>query len=273
MLIYQLTNLATGLSYIGKTGKTLEGRWIQHCADARNGSKNYLHRAIEKYGHDWFLREVVCECPEDEGNLWERFCIVAFGSRAPHGYNMTDGGDGVPGYVFTEEDRKKLGSGLRGKKRPPRSEEWIEKIRTAAINQKLDPVYMEKLRAGCRRNAAENPEWRQKLIADGARRAADPEWHKKVSDGIKKAFQNPEIKARHTAAMTKRSGDGWAEKMAARSANPEWITKQKDGSRRRSENPQWRERCRKGQKLRRDRERFERLLINAPAEYLQPLQY
>lgn len=278
VLIYILTNIITGLSYIGKTGKTLDERWAQHVADARNGSTNYLHRAIEKYGADSFTREVICECSEEDANTYERFCIVAFNTRSPHGYNMTDGGDGVPGYVFTEEDRKKLGSGHRGKKRPPRSEEWKQKLGESVKKHWATPEGQEAFRRGVLKRSA-NPVWKEKLIADGARRASDPEWHKKISDGIKKAYANPEIKARMLAAMAKRE-NGWAEKMAIRSANPKWIAKQKEGAKRRSQTPEWkanhaamcaspeyRAKLSKAQKLRRDRMRFEKYLINAQALY------
>ena len=282
MLIYHITSLVTGLSYVGKTGKTLDARWAQHVSDARNGSTNYLHRAIKKYGSDSFLREIVCECPEDSSNFWESFCILAFSSRSPLGYNMTDGGDGVPGYIFTEEDRQKLGSGLRGKKRPPRSEEWIEKIRASALKQKSNPDYIEKFRAGCKRNAETNLGWKQKLVADGARRASDPNWHAKISEGVRKSLQDPEVQARRAAAMVDRSLNGWAEKMAVRSATPDWVTKQKEGAKRRSQSPEWKaSRARlcadpayramlsKAQKLRNARSRFEKYLANASVLYSQ----
>ena len=37
-LIYKITCLPTGLSYIGKTRSTEQQRWYQHCSDAKRGS-------------------------------------------------------------------------------------------------------------------------------------------------------------------------------------------------------------------------------------------
>ena len=181
---------------------------------------------------------------------------------------MTDGGDGVPGYVFTEEDRKKLGSGLRGKKRPPRSEDWKRKLGESVRNYWATPEGQEALQAGIIKRSA-NLVWREKLILTGRRNSVNPIWRKNISNGVKQALGRPEIKAKMAAVMAERSENGWAEKMAVRSANPEWLEKQKEGSKRRSENPQWHENCRKGQKLRRDRERFERYLLQTPPEFLQ----
>lgn len=65
----------------------------------------------------------------------ERKAIQKFNTRAPNGYNLTDGGDGAPGYKHSDEAREafrqraigrkhsaesnfKKGSGWRGKKRP-----------------------------------------------------------------------------------------------------------------------------------------------------------
>ena len=201
----------------------------------------------------------------------EKFLIAHYG-RKDLGTgilrNLTDGGDGVPGYVFTEEDRKKLGSGLRGKKRPPRSEDWKRKLGESVRNYWATPEGQEALQAGIIKRSA-NLVWREKLILTGRRNSVNPIWRKNISNGVKQALGRPEIKAKMAAVMAERSENGWAEKMAVRSANPEWLEKQKEGSKRRSENPQWHENCRKGQKLRRDRERFERYLLQTPPEFLQ----
>lgn len=256
-IIYILTNILTGLSYVGKTGKTLEDRWERHVADARRGVDTYLYRAMEKYGEGAFVRETICECPDDEGNLWERYCIIAFNTRSPRGYNMTDGGDGVPGYIFTEEDRKKLGSGLRGKKRPPRSEAWKQKLSESG-----------KGKVAWNKGQPWPESTRQKLIEIGKSLYETPERKALIKANLA-LLALPENRAKGLQSRAERYD--WSEEMLKRSANPEWIEKQKLGSKLRSQNPQWHENCRKGQKLRRDRERFERILLNAPIQYVQPL--
>ncbi len=238
MIIYIVRNPITGLSYIGKTTKSLDSRWEQHLADTRNGSTNYFHRAIRKYGTEVFVRELVCECEEVEGNLLERFCIFAFETRTPRGYNMTDGGDGVPGYVFTAEDRKKLGSGWRGKKRPPRSEEWCGKLSKSGKERFTNPEQVAIHKAGTEKRLA-NPAWRENHAKAMAKRSGDPVWQKKWKENIEKLKNHPTWLENVRKASKRKAGPEWSEKMLVRSAKPEWIEKQKQGSRKRSDSYEW----------------------------------
>jgi hypothetical protein len=176
--------------------------------------------------------------------MLEKFCIAAFNTRSPNGYNMTDGGDGVPGYVFTEEDRKKLGSGLRGKKRPPRSKEWKEKLRQASIKNYQNPEINKNFFEGIKRRL-QNEDWVAHNKELGRQRANNPIWKKKISEAIKLAYSRPEVLKNVREAGARRSAAGWSQKMFVRSSNPEWIKKQKEGSRKRSDSPEWKENHRK----------------------------
>lgn len=49
MLVYQSKNLINGDSYHGQTISSLEKRKHEHISAAKNGCKNYFHRAIKKY--------------------------------------------------------------------------------------------------------------------------------------------------------------------------------------------------------------------------------
>ena len=53
-LIYKITCLSTGQSYIGKTRSTQQQKWYQHCSDAKRGSDKALHQAVREYGSDDF---------------------------------------------------------------------------------------------------------------------------------------------------------------------------------------------------------------------------
>jgi len=129
LIVYKITNLFYGTSYIGKTVHSLERRWIQHLSDAIAGSEFYLHRAIRKYGPDSFSKEIICECDSQEQmSEIEKFCIIAFDTKAPSGYNMTDGGDGQSGRRHSQKSRDKIGEAQRGRKLP---EEWRNKISKA----------------------------------------------------------------------------------------------------------------------------------------------
>jgi hypothetical protein len=244
MIIYIVRNLFNGKCYIGKT-KGLDRRWAEHVRDARAGSRNALHRALMKYGKESFSLEVVCEGGESEIDFLESFCIVAFGTRSPDGYNLTDGGDGVIGYVFTAEDRKKLGSGLRGKKRPPMSDEWRENLRTAAIKNWEDPEWAKRcLEANALRS--QDPKWRASLFEAAQKYKNDPVWLENIRKAAKRNAKNPSRRAKMQVHYdNRRSTPEWSEKMTVRSANPEWKKKQKEGAQKRSQSPEWKENHRK----------------------------
>ena len=50
-------------------------------------------------------------------------------------YNLTDGGDGPSGYVYTEEQRKRMGELRRGKKRPNHSKIMKKKNHLQVVNE------------------------------------------------------------------------------------------------------------------------------------------
>lgn len=131
MIVYKITNLTDGSSYIGKTVKSLAARWSNHLSDASAGAPYYLHRAIRKYGKDCFSCEVICECAtEEELNFWEKFCIDVFKTKSPYGYNMTDGGDGQSGRKLSAESRAKISSAQLGRYIPERHREIVRRALT-----------------------------------------------------------------------------------------------------------------------------------------------
>ena len=116
--IYMITNNINGKQYIGKTSTTVEARWRQHVSESyRNVSNSALHRAINKYGEDAFVVSTLLKnIPVERLNHYERLWILKMKSRAPGGYNLTDGGDGVVGYHHTPEMRQHLSRVNKGRK-------------------------------------------------------------------------------------------------------------------------------------------------------------
>lgn len=111
--IYCITNKINGKIYVGYTKSELVDRWDGHVKDSqREGKSSYnriLMSAIRKYGIESFVMEKI----DDAANAWEagekeKFWIKELGSKGKNGYNMTDGGEGVKGWVMTEERRKQL---------------------------------------------------------------------------------------------------------------------------------------------------------------------
>lgn len=117
MLVYLITNKINGKQYVGQTSKTLDARWYDHIKIRLRPSCSYLHSAIDKYGSDNFIVETLATVQtKEEMNFYERALIKALGTKAPHGYNLTDGGDGGAGYVFTDEQRRKVSEAQMGRK-------------------------------------------------------------------------------------------------------------------------------------------------------------
>lgn len=75
---------------------------------------------------------------EEEAFKHEIYMIALFG-RKDLGtgilYNLTNGGDGPSGYVYTEEQRKMMGDKRRGKKRPNHSKIMKERNYLKVINE------------------------------------------------------------------------------------------------------------------------------------------
>ena len=100
-VIYKTTNLINSKIYIGKTTRQDPNYF---------GSGKIIKRAINKYGIDKFKKEIICECcNQKELNKKEKYWIAYFRSICfCTMYNVTDGGEGLSGYVHTEETKKKL---------------------------------------------------------------------------------------------------------------------------------------------------------------------
>lgn len=116
--IYCITNLVNNKKYIGQTSELyLSKRWCQHKISAKNGVNNYLYNAMRKYGEENFQFQVLIhKIPIEKLNFYEMLWIKKINTKAPNGYNLTDGGEGTRGYIPWNK-------GI------PRSQETIEKIK------------------------------------------------------------------------------------------------------------------------------------------------
>jgi len=151
----------SGGRYVGLARNGWRVRWNAHVCEARRGSPAAFHRAIRKYGPDAFTHEVLERMTTEAGaKRAEQLWIRELGTRA-HGYNETDGGDGVHG--LSERARLAIGDRHRGKvvslktralmsaqrlgvRRGPHSAEHRARISAAHVGKKLSEVTREKLR-------------------------------------------------------------------------------------------------------------------------------
>ena len=93
--IYKIENKINGKIYIGKTLKTIEERWREHCKDFQRErcEKRPLYSAMNKYGIENFIVKEVEQCEESVLSEREKYWIEYYGSFK-YGYNATIGGDG-----------------------------------------------------------------------------------------------------------------------------------------------------------------------------------
>ena len=93
--IYKITNDINKKVYVGKTNSSLETRFKQHLIDARKTiSKNRpLYNAINKYGAEHFIIELIEECDSQIENEREQYWIGYY-KGYEEGYNATLGGEG-----------------------------------------------------------------------------------------------------------------------------------------------------------------------------------
>lgn len=91
--IYQITNCLNGKIYIGKTERTIEERFKEHCRASKkiSNEKRPLYSAMRKYGVENFKISLL----EETNNPIEREIYWIQQKRSfKNGYNATLGGDG-----------------------------------------------------------------------------------------------------------------------------------------------------------------------------------
>ena len=105
MIVYKVTNKITEKVYIGITKHSLDHRRKSH--EGNRFHRNYhFYRSMRKHGTDAFVWEVI-----ETVDTWEQaieremYYINEYGSYV-NGYNMTKGGDGGAGAVWTDEMRR-----------------------------------------------------------------------------------------------------------------------------------------------------------------------
>ena len=104
MIVYRLQHRQSGKSYVGITRGELTCRVWKHLH-----ATSLIGRALKKYGLVNFSIKII-----DRATTWRELCwkeklwILLSTSRHPHGYNLTDGGDGVRD--STGEIRRKISS-------------------------------------------------------------------------------------------------------------------------------------------------------------------
>lgn len=106
--IYMTKNKITGKLYIGKHKRTMDPKDIDDSWYL--GSGVLLKKAIAKYGVDNFERNIIYECNSESQLSYMEQVFIAYYNAVDDDtfYNLTKGGEGVIGYVYTDEDKEKM---------------------------------------------------------------------------------------------------------------------------------------------------------------------
>jgi len=105
--VYCMINKINKKKYTGITTYTLPHRFSSHLS-AADPHKGGISGAIAKYGKDNWMIYLI----DDTAKNWDELCnqekyyIKSLRTKAPNGYNLTDGGEGQLGVHLTVEQRK-----------------------------------------------------------------------------------------------------------------------------------------------------------------------
>ena len=231
-LIYALYHPSSFRVYVGKSSSGMF-RPRQH-ADAAN-LRRYAHlprsKWIQSLRKRGFAPEIVVleECVNvDDLNEAERFHIAYFRSLGIPLLNLTDGGDGVNGYQFTDEAREKMSAIRKQKAEDPAErarlaelsrDHWAdeqsrEKKRAERTGKKWSPETRAKIAASLK-GKAKSPEARANMAAAAKARSADPEWRAKQSAAQKISHGTDEARARSSEAAKNQWEESREKQLAA----------------------------------------------------------
>ena len=181
-IIYKTTNLLNNKFYIGKHQcLTLEDGYL--------GSGRALKEAIAKYGKENFKREILFIFNnEADMNLKEKELVTLDLVSDPNCYNLTVGGEGGPTFLgkhHSEQTKQLLHEKRLGKKTGPKSkeqlsrerearyaknggkwfsEETINKLRQAALNNNISKSGKSKTKVIKRSKEEQNKARSEKLL-------------------------------------------------------------------------------------------------------------
>jgi group I intron endonuclease len=136
--IYKITNTQTLDFYIGSAGD-MSARWRRHRWDLRGDHhpNRYLQRSYNKYGHEFFIYEVIETCAEDQLLIREQHYLDTL--KPP--FNIAeDAKSPMKGRKHTEEAKAKISEGCKGITHIVTPEALARLRETRATSGRLKPV-------------------------------------------------------------------------------------------------------------------------------------
>ena len=205
--IYKI-QFPNGKHYIGITTTSLKQRQNQHKQCAKNGDTKCLYNALRKYKIvDTFeLIEI------DTADTLEELCekeiryIAEYNSyyMNGNGYNMTYGGEGTNGYVFTEEDNLKNSEAKKKyyEEHPEKKQQISEALKKYNEN---NPDAIVRNSEAQKKYHKEHPEAREQMSEIKKQYYENnPEARERISESLKQYYENnPDAIVRNSDAQKK----------------------------------------------------------------------
>ena len=172
--IYITTNMVNGMKYLGQ--KKFDRIWKNYL-----GSGAILRKAINKYGKENFVRNIVCICnsPEELNRAEYDLSVFLDVVESPDWYNLCYGGGATNGYKRSDEEKAMLSRIIK------------EKMNTPEVRAKMEIICANRDMSG-----ENNPNYgNHKLAGEN-----NPNYGKKASDEtrrkISEALSNPSEETR-----------------------------------------------------------------------------
>lgn len=229
--LYRLT-FPNGKSYIGITKRTAEKRFAAHVWHSIGKKRKYaVHSAILKFGADSVVVETLAVAAWSDLAELEIKAIAEHGTRAPNGYNLTRGGDGVVdfdditrakmgeaniGRVPSAETREKLRAKSTGKLH---TEDAKRKMSEARMGMKFSDEHRANLSAARERSVSNgykfvmSAQHKEKIIASKIGKPRSLETRLKLSEANKGHSPTLETRAKLSASGI----SGWVKRREAKS--------------------------------------------------------
>jgi len=203
--IYKIV-FPNGKHYIGLTTTSLEQRTKEHKISSKNGDAKCIYNAIRKYGMVDTLELIEIDTADTIEELCEKEIgyIIEYNSyyMNKNGYNMTYGGEGTNGYVYTEEDRQKMSEAH--KKYYEEHPDAREQISEISKKQFENPEAREQMRKIKKKYHEDNPDARKEQGEKLKKYYENPDARKEQSEKLKKYFENPDAIKKCSEAQKKR---------------------------------------------------------------------
>jgi len=209
--IYKIV-FPNGKKYIGLTTTSIEQRTKEHKSAAKKGDPKCLYKAIRKYELVETLELVEIDTADTIEELCEKEIgyIIEYNSYYMNGgcgYNMTLGGEGTNGYVYTEEDKQKMSESQKKRFENP---EEIKKNRETQKNRfENNPEARQKNSEAQKKRFENNPEAGKEHGERLKKHYEDnPKARQQMSEIKKKHYEdNPETAKEHSERMKKHYED------------------------------------------------------------------